>query len=85
MHGKRGIASLKLSELKEWFADHYPFSFKKNQPKERIRIQVYLYDDEFYRLNVYCIKNDISRGKFVKSAIRRELQYQKSLKKGRLF
>ena len=48
MLGAKGYSSLKLSDFKKRFKDRYWLSFKKGEKRDRIRVDVYLYDNEYY-------------------------------------
>ena len=62
MLGRNGYSSIKLSDFKANFKDRHWLCFKKGEKAEKIRIDIYLTDKDYYKIGVFCIKNGLSRG-----------------------
>ena len=85
MLGRKGYRGISLSDFKDNFKDRHYLSFKcgtcdnclnnkKCLKHENIRTDIYWHDDEYYKLSVFCIKRGLSRGKFMKTAIEKEVE-----------
>lgn len=85
MLGRKGYRATSVREFKKNFRDRHWLSFTKDAQilingkfsgfkKEKIRVDTYLEDDEYYKFCVFCIRYEKSRGEFIKTAIKEKME-----------